>query len=274
MSGFGDGRPFDGWIADHIRRRDGLGRDDYLAQARAGVAEQPGRRSDDDRRLLLRGHRGRRGRARPGCARSSTWRLSAATMCSTCRSSGGSSNEPRPTGHGRHLASCPVHGRPSRLPPLVGAGPRAGDARRHPPARGQPGRAPGRVLPRRPGPGHGAIHAVKADADDIALFAELGVPVVHCPRSNALLGCGIAPVPALREAGVRVAPGHRLAGLRADPRHVGRDAGRDPAGPGGRTARPDVLTAGDVLRMATCEGAAALGLPDGLGTLRPGPRRT
>ena len=39
MSGFGDGRPFDGWIADHIRRRDGLGRDDYLAQARAGVAE-------------------------------------------------------------------------------------------------------------------------------------------------------------------------------------------------------------------------------------------
>ena len=39
MSGFGDGRPFDGWIADHIRRREGLGRDDYLAQARAGVAE-------------------------------------------------------------------------------------------------------------------------------------------------------------------------------------------------------------------------------------------
>src|SRR5690349_24585080 len=35
-------------------------------------------------------------------------------------------------------------------------------------------------------------------------------------------------------------------------------------------AQPDVLTAGDVLRMATCEGAAALGLPDGLGTLRPG----
>src|SRR4029079_3838561 len=41
MSGFGDGRPFDGWIADHIRRRDGLGRDDYLAPARAGVAEPP-----------------------------------------------------------------------------------------------------------------------------------------------------------------------------------------------------------------------------------------
>ena len=39
------------------------------------------------------------------------------------------------------------------------------------------------------------IHAVGRTADDIALLAELGVPVVHCPRSNALLGCGIAPVP-------------------------------------------------------------------------------
>ena len=37
MSGFGDGHPFDGWIADHIRRRDGLRREDYLAQAREGV---------------------------------------------------------------------------------------------------------------------------------------------------------------------------------------------------------------------------------------------
>src|SRR4029079_19069339 len=39
MSGFGDGRPFDGWIADHIRRREGLVREDYLAHGRAGVAE-------------------------------------------------------------------------------------------------------------------------------------------------------------------------------------------------------------------------------------------
>ncbi len=116
------------------------------------------------------------------------------------------------------------------------------------------------------------IHAVKADAGDIALFAELGVPVVHCPRSNALLGCGIAPVPALREAGVRVALGtdSPASALTLDMWDEMRAAillARAGA------ARPDVLTAGDVLRMATCEGAAALGLPDGLGTLRPGPRR-
>ena len=38
MSGFGDGEPFDAWIADHIRRRVGLEADDYRAQADAGVA--------------------------------------------------------------------------------------------------------------------------------------------------------------------------------------------------------------------------------------------
>jgi len=119
------------------------------------------------------------------------------------------------------------------------------------------------------GPDTAVIHAVKADAADIAVFAELEVPVVHCPRSNALLGCGIAPVPALREAGVRVALGtdSPASALTLDMWDEMRAAillARAGA------AQPDVLTAGDVLRMATCEGAAALGLPDGLGTLRPG----
>src|SRR5207244_10010954 len=39
-----------------------------------------------------------------------------------------------------------------------------------------------------------AVHLVRASADDISLLARLDMPVVHCPRSNALLGCGTAPV--------------------------------------------------------------------------------
>ena len=36
---------------------------------------------------------------------------------------------------------------------------------------------------------------------------QRAVPVAHCPRSNALLGCGIAPLAELREAGVVVGLG-------------------------------------------------------------------
>ena len=45
------------------------------------------------------------------------------------------------------------------------------------------------------GPDTVVIHGVFMSAGDIELAARLDVPVIHCPRSNALLGCGTAPVP-------------------------------------------------------------------------------
>ncbi|MGC9397839.1 MAG: amidohydrolase family protein [Anaerolineae bacterium] len=48
------------------------------------------------------------------------------------------------------------------------------------------------------------VHAVWVDADEIALLAESGATVVHCPVSNAVLGSGIAPVAALQAHGVRL----------------------------------------------------------------------
>ena len=98
------------------------------------------------------------------------------------------------------------------------------------------------------GPRHGRRSTrCAADAEDIALFAELDVPVVHCPRSNALLGCGIAPLPALREAGVRVglgtdSPASALTLDMWDEMRAAILLARGGAG------RPDVLTA------ATCCG--------------------
>ncbi|MGJ8546922.1 MAG: 8-oxoguanine deaminase [Sulfitobacter sp.] len=50
-------------------------------------------------------------------------------------------------------------------------------------------------------------HCVKLDPSEIALFAQTGTGVAHCPCSNCRLGSGIAPVRAMRDAGVRVGLG-------------------------------------------------------------------
>jgi len=52
-----------------------------------------------------------------------------------------------------------------------------------------------------------AAHCVHVDKDDIAILADHPVTVAHCPKSNAKLGSGIAPVRAMKRAGVCVAIG-------------------------------------------------------------------
>ena len=52
-----------------------------------------------------------------------------------------------------------------------------------------------------------AAHCVHVDDDDIRVLAEKEVNVAHCPKSNAKLGNGIAPVSKLLAAGVGVSLG-------------------------------------------------------------------
>lgn len=51
------------------------------------------------------------------------------------------------------------------------------------------------------------IHAVEVDEDDARLIARAGSVVVHCPRSNAALGCGAFPWPLYAKHGVELAFG-------------------------------------------------------------------
>jgi 5-methylthioadenosine/S-adenosylhomocysteine deaminase len=119
------------------------------------------------------------------------------------------------------------------------------------------------------GPNLLAVHAVHLGDDEIALLAEHACHVAHCPSSNLKLASGIAPVNALHEAGVNIGLGTdgaasnnrldifsemRLAALLAK----------------GASGKATALPAHAVLRMATLNGARALGLDKSIGSLVPG----
>ena len=114
-----------------------------------------------------------------------------------------------------------------------------------------------------------AAHCVKADDEEIALLAEHDVAVAHCPRSNGILGCGVAPLAALREAGIRVCIATDSPA--STPSFDMFDELRTAiVGARAREGRPDALTAAEALELATLGGARALGRDAELGSLVPG----
>jgi cytosine/adenosine deaminase-related metal-dependent hydrolase len=111
-------------------------------------------------------------------------------------------------------------------------------------------------------------HVVHADADERARLASEGTTVAHCPSSNLKLGSGVCPVPEYRAQGIRVTLGADGAPCndRLDAFTEMRLAALLPKVRLG----PAALGAWDVVRMATADGAAALGLD--AGTLETGRR--
>jgi 5-methylthioadenosine/S-adenosylhomocysteine deaminase len=112
-------------------------------------------------------------------------------------------------------------------------------------------------------------HCVEVTPAEVALLAAHDVPVAHCPRSNAMLGCGIAPLADLRAAGVRVGLGtdSPASTPSIDPWEELRTAVYLARA---REARPDALSAHEALRLATIDAARALGLAGEIGSLAPG----
>jgi 5-methylthioadenosine/S-adenosylhomocysteine deaminase len=116
-----------------------------------------------------------------------------------------------------------------------------------------------------------AAHCVKLDNEEIGLLAQHDVSVVHCPRSNALLGCGIAPLAELRAAGLRVGVG--TDGVSSVPSHDAFEELRAVISAArARNERADALSATEALELATIGGARALGLEAEVGSLVPGKR--
>ncbi|MCP3177964.1 amidohydrolase family protein [Desulfuromonas sp. KJ2020] len=106
-------------------------------------------------------------------------------------------------------------------------------------------------------------HGVQVDEEDIRLLRQKKVTLALCPRSNARLGVGKAPVALYRQAGVPLVLGtDSLASCDTlsiwDEMVFALDWF-------GRT-----LTPAELLRMATSEGARALGLEGEMGCLQAG----
>ncbi|MBR5799905.1 MAG: amidohydrolase [Lachnospiraceae bacterium] len=114
-----------------------------------------------------------------------------------------------------------------------------------------------------------AAHCVQVDAKDIAILKEKNVSVVTNPASNMKLGNGFAPVPAMLEAGVNVCLGtdgaasnnslnmfHELSLLTLIHKGVNKT--------------PQCVSAREGFRIATINGAKALGLEQEIGSIEVG----
>jgi cytosine/adenosine deaminase-related metal-dependent hydrolase len=116
-----------------------------------------------------------------------------------------------------------------------------------------------------------AGHGVWVTERDVATLAEHGTSIAHNPVANMILGSGVCPVPRLRAAGIPVGIGTdgaasndsqdmlqavKLAALLQKVHHL------DPA----------VIDASTALRMATLDGARALGLDHLIGSIEVGKR--
>ncbi len=114
-----------------------------------------------------------------------------------------------------------------------------------------------------------AVHMTQLNADEINLLAETGAHIVHCPESNLKLASGFCPVAQCLAAGVNVALGTDGAASNNDLDMFGemRTAALLAKGVSGDASAVPAMTA---LKMATINGAKALGLDDITGSLTVG----
>lgn len=114
-----------------------------------------------------------------------------------------------------------------------------------------------------------AVHMTQLSNDEIATLAKKGTHVIHCPESNLKLASGFCPVAKLAAAGVNVALGTDGNASNNDLDMLGE---MRTAALIGKAVAEDAsaLSATEVLRMATINGAKALGLEKITGSLEIG----
>lgn len=114
-----------------------------------------------------------------------------------------------------------------------------------------------------------AVHATQLEEQEIAVLAERGCSVVHCPQSNLKLASGLAPVDALLAAGVNVALGTDSTASNNDLDML-EEMQTAALLAKGVSGNAETVSAAQALEMATLAGARALGLDGEIGSLLPG----
>ena len=119
------------------------------------------------------------------------------------------------------------------------------------------------------GPRLQAVHMTQISEEDLALLVESNSSVIHCPESNLKLASGFCPVERLWQAGVNVAVGTDGAASNNDLDLLGetRTAALLAKAVAGSASALDAHRA---LRMATLNGARAMGLETEIGSLEVG----
>lgn len=114
-----------------------------------------------------------------------------------------------------------------------------------------------------------SAHMVHLQQEEIQLYAESGAHVVHCPESNLKLASGFCPLQQLLDAGINVALGTDGAASNNDLNMFGemRTAALLAKGVAGDAVAGKAET---ILRMATINGARALGLDNQIGSIETG----
>lgn len=114
-----------------------------------------------------------------------------------------------------------------------------------------------------------AVHMTQLTDAEIDMVAKHNINVLHCPESNLKLASGIAPVAKMIDAGINVAIGTDGAASNNDLDMIGE---MRTAALSGKCEAADAaaLPAQQLLRMATINGATALGIDDRTGSVEVG----
>ena len=112
-------------------------------------------------------------------------------------------------------------------------------------------------------------HCVKLNEEDFDIFKKQNIKVAHCPISNLKLGCGIANIPKMIDNDIIVSLGTdgQGSGCNLDMFETMKFTGLLQKG---INENPKLLTAYDILKLATINGAKALNKEELIGSIDQG----